>query len=262
MLADEPGEVRAAHEAYVDAGARVLVTASYQVSRQGFVASGRVPEAADDALRTSVAVARQAVGDRDVLVAASVGPYGAILHDGSEYRGRYGVSRDFLVDFHSERLEVLVSAGPDLLAIETIPDVDEISALVEALAAFPSMPAWVSFSCRDGVSTCAGQPIEEAALVAAESPSVLAVGVNCTDPAYVSSLLRRLSTATDLALLAYPNAGGSYTPERGWEGVGSPSGGDAVREWAGIDGVSLIGGCCGVGPDHVARIAETLRSTA
>ena len=260
VLADQPGEVLAAHQAYVEAGARVLVTASYQVSRQGFIASGRVPEAADDALRASVAIARQAAEGRDALVAASVGPYGAILHDGSEYRGRYGVSREFLIDFHSQRLEILVSAAPDLLAIETIPDVDEISAIVEALAAFPATPAWVSFSCRDRQSTCAGQPIEEAAIVAAESPSVMAVGVNCTDPTYVSSLLGRLSVTTDLALLAYPNAGGSYDPVRGWEGVGSPNDMETVREWASIDGVALIGGCCGVGPDQVARIAETLRS--
>lgn len=262
VLADAPREVRAAHGAYVDAGARVLVTASYQVSRQGFVAAGRVPEAADDALRTSVAVARQAADGHDVLVAASVGPYGAILHDGSEYRGRYGVSHDFLVDFHAQRLEVLVSAQPDVLAIETIPDVDELSAIVEALAAFPAVPAWVSLSCRDGESTWAGQPIEEAAAVAAEAPSVLAVGVNCTEPVYVSSLLGRLSGASDLALLAYPNAGGSYDPVGGWQGVGSPGDMRTVREWAAIDGVALIGGCCGVGPDQVARIAEALASTS
>lgn len=258
ILADQPEEVVAAHRAYVDAGARVLVTASYQVSREGFVAAGRSASQADEALASSVRLAREAATGHDVLVAASVGPYGAILHDGSEYRGRYGVSHDRLVDFHGERLAVLVEATPDLLAVETIPDVDEVSAIVEALAAHPGMPAWVSFSCRDGVTTCAGQPIEDAVAVVAEAPTVLAVGVNCTAPEHVGSLLERMSAVTDLSLLAYPNAGQSYDPATGWRGPADTRV-DLSREWAAIDGVRLLGGCCGVAPDGIARIAATLR---
>ena len=258
VLADQPNEVLAVHRSYLDAGARVLVTASYQVSREGFVASGRVPEAADDALRTSVALARQAAEGSGVLVAASVGPYGAILHDGSEYRGHYGVSHDRLVEFHAERLAVLVNAGPDLLAIETIPDTDELSAIVEVLAAYPGVPAWVSLSCRDGETTCAGQPIEAAAQIAGESPTVMAIGVNCTAPEHVASLLRRLSTTSDLALLAYPNTGRSFDPQGGWQGEAAPEDMATVRDWASIEGVRLIGGCCGVGPATIAQISETL----
>jgi len=246
------------HSAYVAAGARVLISASYQVSRDGFVAQGLRADAADSALRASVQLARAAALGSGALVAASVGPYGAILHDGSEYRGRYGVTHDHLVDFHAERLEVLVDADPDLLAVETIPDVDEVSALVEALAAFPAIPAWICFSCRDEETTCAGQPVEEALAVAAESPTVLAVGVNCTAPEHVGRLLSRLSAATALALVAYPNSGRSWDPVTGWSGEGRQARDDLVRSWAAIDGVRLIGGCCGVGPESIARISATL----
>ena len=236
------------------------MTASYQVSRGGFIASGRSADEADAALVASVRLAREAATD-DVLVAASVGPYGAILHDGSEYRGRYGVSHDRLVDFHAERLDVLARTEPDLLAIETIPDVDEVSAIVEALAAYPDLPAWLSVSCRDGATTCAGQPVEEVAAVAGEAPSILAVGVNCTGPEYVAPLLERLSEVSDLALLAYPNAGRAWDPEAGWQGPAAEAADEAIRAWAAIPGVALLGGCCGVGPEGIRRIGLALGLT-
>lgn len=261
VLIDQPDEVRAVHESYAQAGARVLISASYQVSREGFVADGRTAHSADQALRASVALARAAAAHSGALVAASVGPFGAIRHDGSEYRGDYGVSHDRLVDFHAERLAVLVESEPDLLAIETIPDVQEVGALVETLAGFPHVPAWLSLSCRDDHSTCAGQPIEEAAAVAGECPSILAIGVNCTAPEYVAPLLERLSAVTDLALVAYPNAGRAWDPLTGWQGQSRVSGDDLVRAWAEIDRVRFIGGCCGVGPSAIAGISRSLTSS-
>jgi homocysteine S-methyltransferase len=260
ILADDPGEIRAVHEAYLDAGARVIVTASYQVSREGFVAAGRTAAQADTALRTAVEVARDAVAGRDALVAASVGPYGAILHDGSEYRGRYGVSRERLVDFHGERLEVVTSSGPDLLAIETIPDLDEVSALVEVLADHPGIPAWLTMSCADGERTSAGQRVEDLVAMVSPSSSIRAVGVNCTAPEHVESLLTRLSAAGAPALIAYPNSGRAWSPTAGWSGEGTDVGEDLVSRWRDVPGVALIGGCCGVGPDAVAAIARTLSS--
>lgn len=236
-----------------------MVTASYQVSRDGFAAAGRPPAEADAALRTAVEVARQATDGRDVLVAASVGPYGAILHDGSEYRGGYGVSHDRLVDFHGERLEVIAASDPDLLAIETIPDLDEVSALVDVLAGFADVPAWLTMSCSDGARTCAGQPIEDLVAAVADTPSIRGVGVNCTAPEHVESLLLRLSAAGAPALLAYPNSGRAWSPTAGWSGEGTDVGEDLVSGWRRVPGVALIGGCCGVGPDAVAAIARTLR---
>lgn len=236
----------------------MIVTASYQVSREGFVASGRSGAEADAALRTAVEVARDAVAERDALVAASVGPYGAILHDGSEYRGRYGVSRDRLVDFHGERLAVIAASGPDLLAIETIPDLDEVDALVEALADVGDLPAWLTMSCSDGARTCAGQPIEDLVSLVAGAPSIRAVGVNCTAPEHVDSLLMRLREAGAPALVAYPNSGRAWSPTAGWSGEGAEVGADLVVRWAAVPGVALIGGCCGIGPHEVASIARSL----
>lgn len=259
ILADHPDEIRAVHESYVDAGARVVVTASYQVSREGFVAAGRTRAEADEALRTAVGVARQATDGRDALVAASVGPYGAILHDGSEYRGRYGVSRDRLVAFHGERLEVIASSEPDLLAIETIPDLDEVSALVDVLADFAHLPAWLTMSCSDGARTSASQPIEDLVAVVADTEAIRALGVNCTAPEHVESLLLRLSEAGAPALVAYPNSGLAWSPTAGWSGQGTEVGEDLVSLWRRVPGVALIGGCCGVGPDAVAAIARTLQ---
>jgi homocysteine S-methyltransferase len=259
ILADDPGEIRAVHQAYLDAGARVVVTASYQVSREGFVDAGRTSPQADAALRTAVEVAREAVADRDALVAASVGPYGAILHDGSEYRGRYGVSHTKLVDFHGERLRVIADSGPDLLAIETIPDLDEVRPLVEVLADFSDLPAWLTMSCADGAHTSAGQAIEDLVEMVAGTPSVRAVGVNCTAPEHVESLLVRLSDAGAPALVAYPNSGRAWSPTAGWSGAGTDVGEDLVSQWRRVPGVVLIGGCCGVGPEAVSGIARSLR---
>lgn len=268
MLADQPDEILAVHRAYVEAGATVLVSASYQVSRTGFIASGRTASDADEMLARSVRLAREAVQEHDALVAASVGPYGAVLHDGSEYRGRYGVSREFLVDFHAERLSVLAEAEPDLFACETIPDADEADVLAECLAEYPSIPAWVCFSCADDRRTCAGQPIEEAVSSIGGAESVVAVGVNCTAPAHVTSLLERMGRTTDLPLVVYPNSGRSWDPVTGWSGSGSwrPGGSsvpplsgladDDVHEWSAR--AALIGGCCGVGPDDVARLTALL----
>lgn len=234
----------------------MVITASYQVSRQGFVSAGRTEAAADEALRASVRTARRAVGDSGALVAASVGPYGAILHDGSEYRGRYGVSHDRLVDFHAERLGVLLSEGPDLLAIETIPDVDEVRALVEALGDYPDAVGWMSFSCVNGSTLCAGQAVEDAVAVAAGSSAIQAIGVNCTAPEHVGELLSRMSAVSALPLVAYPNAGASYAPATGWTGPETVIDADLVAEWMRTPSLAFLGGCCGVGADDIAALTR------
>ena len=115
-----------------------------------------------------------------LLVAASIGPYGAMLADGQEYEGNYGRTREELAAFHRPRIAALLAARPDLLAFETIPSQLEAEALVDVLAEHPGVPAWLAYSCRDGAHTCEGQPIEEAVAVAERSPQVVAVGLNCT----------------------------------------------------------------------------------
>lgn len=263
VLVRDPAAVELAHRDFIGAGARVIVTASYQVSRSGFTAAGLGPQAADEALLASVGAARRATRaaapGTTCLVAASIGPYGAILHDGSEYRGRYGVPRQALVEFHAERLAVLAQGRPDLLAVETIPDADEADALVEVLGQHPGLPAWMTFSAGDDATTCAGQPIEDAVHVASTAPSVVAVGINCTDPRHVSGLIRRMRVVTSLPIVVYPNAGGVWNPaESAWDvrpGVPFPSG--LVDEWRGA-GATAIGGCCGTDAGVIAALARQL----
>lgn len=276
VLADRPEVIVDAHSDFIDAGARVVISASYQVSRIGFLAQGRSVAQADAALRRSVEVAREAVWRRDrpdagVLVAASVGPYGAITHDGAEYRGRYGLTHEQLVDFHGERIAVLAQAKPDLLAVETIPDADEAAAIAQVLADYPDLPAWMAFSCGDEERTWAGQPIAEAVSAAVRAPSVAAVGVNCGAPHLVTGLLRRIAGATDLPdgipLVAYPNAGRVWLPDtETWSDPGDPRGwadsGSGTQQWPVTDwvaaGARLIGGCCCVEPAGIKRLALKL----
>lgn len=262
-LLERPEQVRDAHAAFVAAGADVVITASYQLSRSGFERVGLTAADADQALTVGTRIAREAVASvpgAPTLVAASVGPFGATLHDGSEYRGRYGVSREELARFHRERLAVLVATEPDLLAVETIPDVDEAMALADALADIPDVPAWLSFSAVDGGHTCAGQPIEDAVAVAASIPSVVAVGINCTDPRFVAELVARMRAVGDLPVVVYPNAGGAWdaATER-WTGayaepdVAFP---DAVVGTWRSAGAVAVGGCCGTDARTVAALVS------
>lgn len=259
VLVQDPDAITRAHRDFVEAGARIVVTASYQVSRAGFAASGREPAAADAALLASIEAARAATSGTSCLVAASVGPYGAILHDGSEYRGRYGLPREALVDFHAERLSVLAVGRPDLLAVETIPDVEEADALVRVLAGHADVPAWMTFSAADDARTCAGQPIEDAVSVAASAPSVVAVGINCTDPAHISGLVTRMRAVTSLPVIVYPNAGGAWNAADGtWDvAPGTLFPRSLVDEWREA-GVAAIGGCCGTDAGVIADLAGQL----
>ena len=138
LLMDAPEEVRDAHLAFFRAGAVIATSASYQASFEGFARRGLGRREAAGLMRRSVDLARSAraemSGDgRTRWVAASVGPYGAALADGSEYRGRYGLSVRELAAWHRPRLEVLAEAGPDVLALETVPDIDEAEALMAAI---------------------------------------------------------------------------------------------------------------------------------
>jgi len=262
LLAD-PSAVTQAHADFAQAGADVVASASYQISRTGFERAGLGRDAADEALVASTSAVRRAVEGTDARVAASVGPYGAILHDGSEYRGRYGLSHRQLVDFHRERLDVLVATAPDLLAFETIPDVDEAEALVDVLADYPDMPAWISFSAMDDRHTCAEQPIEIAVATATAAPSVAAVGVNCTDPRFIDALVARIRAVTDLPIVVYPNAGGAWDPADGqWHDAG-PAGfpAESVLGWRAAGAVA-IGGCCGTDDRTVRALAHLLDAPA
>ncbi|GAA2449313.1 homocysteine S-methyltransferase [Streptomyces macrosporus] len=260
LLADDPAQVQAAHAAYLRAGARVLITGSYQASHRGFARRGLGREETDALLRRSVALARAAaagVPGEPVWVAASVGPYGAVLADGGEYRGRYGLSGAELERFHRPRIEALAAAGPDALALETVPDADEAEALLRA-AAGCGVPVWLSYTVAAG-RTRAGQPLEDAFAVAAGNDQVIAVGVNCCDPRDAGEAVRTAARVTGKPVVVYPNSGERWDTRRGaWEGRTLFDPADA-RAWL-RDGARLIGGCCRVGPEEIARLARELEA--
>jgi len=265
LLVEDPGAILAAHLAYFRAGARIATTASYQATFEGFERRGIGRDDAKVLLRRSVELAAAA---RDTMleehrsrperyVAASIGPFGAMLADGSEYRGRYGWTVEQLRDFHRERLEVLVATDADVLAVETIPEIEEAAAVAQLVAATPDAAAWVSFSCADGRRIRSGAPIEDAVAAVAFTPGILAVGVNCTAPEHVPELVERMMTATSLPVMAYPNSGEAWdATRRAWTGgPGTGVDADAARRWMAA-GARLVGGCCRVTPDQVASIAS------
>jgi homocysteine S-methyltransferase len=261
LLADAPEAIAAAHRAYFRAGAAVATTATYQASFDGFAARGVDRDETARLLRRGVALAAQArtavAGDgRRRFVAASVGPYGAALADGSEYRGRYGVRVAALAAWHRPRLDVLVDAAPDLLAIETVPDADEAQALVAALAGSP-VPAWLSYSIA-GSRTRAGQPLAEAFAVVADVPEIVAVGVNCCVPDDVGPAIATARAVTGKPVLVYPNSGERWDARaRCWVG---PAGFDVERATGWVArGAVAVGGCCRVGPAAIAALARMLR---
>jgi len=268
VLIDEPERIVVVHRAYLDAGADVVITGSYQASFEALHARGIEGVAADDVFARSVTLAREAVGDGQALVAASLGPYGAMLANGAEYTGDYGLGNDdaarpILRDFHRRRAEALAAAEPDLLAIETIPSGVEVEALVHMLEDVGDLPAWLSFSCRDDRALHDGTPIEDAVRLAAASPHVVAVGVNCTAPAHVPALLRHAARRTAKPLVAYPNRGATWdATTKSWTGDALPKGFGPLALDLRAAGARLIGGCCGSTPSDIAAVAGALRPAA
>lgn len=262
LLAEDPEAIVAAHLAYYQAGAQVAITSSYQATFEGFARRGIGAEQAAALMGRSVELAREAARrahaggvTRPLYVAASAGPYGAMLADGSEYRGRYGLSVDELERFHRPRLEVLAAAGPDVLALETVPDLEEARALLRAVRGLGT-PAWLSYSV-EGMRTRAGQPLDEAFAVAAEADEVIAVGVNCCAPQDADDAVELAARVTGKPVVVYPNSGESWdAAARAWRGDPTFSA-DRVAAWASV-GARLIGGCCRVGPDAVATLASQL----
>lgn len=263
LLRDDPDAIVAAHAEYFAAGAQVATSASYQASFEGFGGLGLDRAASERLMRLSVRLARDARDEArpDGWVAASVGPYGAVLADGSEYRGDYGLSVAELRAFHRPRLAVLADSGADVLAIETIPCLAEVEAVLAEIAG-SGHPAWLSVTVAEG-RTRAGESVAEAFAMAADVPEVVAVGLNCSAPEEVAGVLGLLGRPSEQsgprAGVAYPNSG------QLWDAVGRRWVGDSrfdaglVRSWLDA-GARLVGGCCRVGPADIAALAATLRA--
>jgi homocysteine S-methyltransferase len=272
VLLDAPASIQQLHYDYLEAGADVLITASYQASFEGFAARGLDTNQSRSLLHLSVSLAQRArdqfVSDSNQdsprptpLVAASVGPYGAHLHDGSEYHGNYSAPDRVIRDFHLHRIEALIEAEPDLLALETIPSLREAEILFRVLERFPESRAWIAFSCRDGEHLSHGETFASGIRAAADSPQVIAAGINCTPPHHISSLLLSLSDLAGYPLVVYPNSGESWVADSNcWTpGQDVSSLADMARSWK-LQGAQLIGGCCRTGVRDIAELARSMRA--
>lgn len=258
LLAEDPAEIIAVHEAYFEAGARIATTSSYQASFEGFARRGIDRAGAERLMVRSVELAKTARDAASVpaWVAASVGPYGAMLAHGEEYVGRYGLSVAELAAWHRPRFDVLGSAEPDVLALETIPDSDEAEALV-GLVREHRMPAWLSYTI-DGDRTRAGQPLEDAFAIAADIPEIVAVGVNCCAPRDVLGAVLTARRVTGKPVIVYPNSGEVWDGEnRVWVGAPGLDTGLAA-DWVAA-GARIVGGCCRVRPNDIAAMAAAIQ---
>ncbi|MFC1574475.1 homocysteine S-methyltransferase [Gemmatimonadota bacterium] len=270
VLVEAPELIREVHLDYLRAGADCICSASYQASLPGFRRRGLDDVQGVELLTLSVTLALEArdlfwgeesnrEGRMKPLVAASVGPYGAFLADGSEFSGRYGIPDSELYEFHGMRWKVLSRSGADLLACETIPSGREAEVLLQLLRETPDQWAWLSFSCRDGRHLSDGGLLREVARACDAEPRVAAVGINCTPPEFIAPLIDEAREGTGKSILVYPNSGEFYdAAEKGWHS--SPSSADweeAAPEWA-RRGATGIGGCCRVGPERIADMRRWL----
>jgi homocysteine S-methyltransferase len=265
-LIEQPEMIHAVHLDYFKAGADVATTATYQATFEAFAGRGIARQAAAHLMRDAVALAIAArdefwadaanrAGRLRPLIAASVGPYGAMLADGSEYRGNYALSDRALADFHRPRLHVLAGSGADLVACETIPCLREALILARLLEEFAATPAWIGFSCRDGEHVSEGETLAECAARLEDFSQIVAVGINCTAPEFIAPLLRSTRGHTDKPLLAYPNSGERYDARlKRWSGSSEPNSlANLAPAWF-ADGARLIGGCCRTTPGEIAAL--------
>lgn len=268
VLLETPDLIREVHLDYFEAGADVATTASYQATIPGLMARGLDRKQAEKILRLSVTLARETRdafwrGQQDrlkPLVAASVGCYGAFLHDGSEYRGDYGLSVQQLIDWHRPRLEILADTDAELIACETVPSLLEGEALVKLLSEYPDTPAWLSFSCRDEHHLCHGESFVDAVQLANDAPNIVAIGVNCTSPRHVDGLLASVAGIASKPLLVYPNSGETWDArQHRWQGSSIERDWSVcVKRWHRA-GARLIGGCCRTTPATIRATASSLR---
>jgi homocysteine S-methyltransferase len=275
VLRTQPEKVLAVHRSYLEAGADCLLTASYQLSAMGFqeigLAEPAAGQAARQAIQQSVALAEQARCEynqaevnagrkpRRIWIAGSLGAYGAALHNGAEFRGNYNIDHASLVTFHAERIDAMRDTPADFLAFETVPSLAEADAILEALAPFPNIAAYISFTCRDDTYTGHSEPIEVCARLLDAAPNIIAVGINCTAPRFILSLIQKIRTVSTKRIAVYPNSGETWVAEtRGWTGSSDPGAfGDMARDWRRA-GADWIGGCCRTGPEHIRSVAAAL----
>jgi homocysteine S-methyltransferase len=268
LLTENPTLIKEIHLDYLKAGADIITTSSYQASFTGFAKQGYTFEMSMELLALSSSLAIEAreeaihmniIKGPKPLIAASLGPYGATLADGSEYKGKYGLTVEELMSFHRERMRVLLASGVDLLACETIPCKEEAIALIRLLKEFTGAKAWLSFSCRNDSEICDGSDFASSAALANDSESVVAIGVNCTAPQFIGPLIQRGIPSCKKPIIVYPNKGENWDPvNKCW--VPSPEEQDFIdlaMSWVAA-GVTGIGGCCRTSPEDIRNLKKTV----
>lgn len=270
VLLENPELIYQVHSDYFRSGADCAITSSYQATINGFSKRGIQEKEALELIKKTVLLARKARDDfwqehsptnrPKPLVAASVGPYGAYLADGSEYVGNYSVTDETLIDFHRTRMSALIEAGADLLAFETIPSLQEAKVLTSLLKEFPDTYAWLSFSLKNEKAISDGTPLVECAKVFGDNEQIVAIGLNCAPVTFVTEAIKELRTNTNKPIIVYPNSGETYNPEtKTWHGQESCNGLDFKSEEWYLAGARLIGGCCRTAPHHIEEISKKWR---
>lgn len=278
FIKEDPQIIQTVHREYYEAGADIVITASYQASVDLFMKVFKLgaESEAEELIAKSVEIAARAKAEvggaskRDLLVAASVGPYGACLCGGEEYHGRYGeeLGEKFLEDWHRRRFEILVDrTDADILAIETIPCLTEVRALLNLLPSRPKAKAWISVSCTDEHTLRSGEKLADF-VQAVESKDKLgqveAIGVNCTPPKFLPAIISQIRSQTSRAIVVYPNNGDIYDGERRvWLEVGDKKNPEAYAnealKWKEAGSPIIIGGCCMTDRHIIRAMSDTLR---
>ena len=262
-MLDHPDAIQTVHQGYLDAGAKIMTTNTYQANVPAFEQAGIAAAQARQLIQQAVTIAhtaRDASHVTDAVIAGSIGPYGAYLADGSEYTGAYQLTPSAYQDFHRERLALIMAAGVDVLALETMPRLDEVQALVQLITTtWTQQPYWVSFSIKDPQTLCDGTSLAVAAKWVAAQPNVVAVGVNCTTLENIAPALTTLKAAVAVPLIVYPNSGDQYDPvTKTWQETHlSHQFASFVPQWLAA-GARIIGGCCRTTPKDIATVARAL----
>ena len=272
LLAENPSLIKEVYKDYLEVGANIIATASYQASFMGYEKQGYTQQEAIEFMQLSVSLAVQARADFlntmeqppaiMPLIAASIGPYGAALADGSEYTGYQNVTVDTLIDFHKKRLDVLANSAADILAFETIPCLEEAIAIKQLMQNYPTKQAWVSFSCKNETQIASGALYSDAVKLLEDSNQIIGVGVNCTAPEFILSLVEKAKPITQKIILVYPNKGEHYNPvTKEWEALDTFSSNylDNAKAWLHA-GAKAIGGCCRTGPEEIKQLSQLLAS--
>ena len=263
MIVEEPDMIVKAHLAYLNAGAKCITTSSYQATLEGFERIGLTRTESKAMMLRSVELALKARNifldgssqNKTIYLAASIGPYGAFLADGSEYKGRYDITDEKLKEFHTEKVRILEETAVDFMAFETIPSLREVKILNEIIADC-NKPCWISFSCSNEHSLNDGNSIIDAVKSISSNKKLFALGINCTAPRYISDIIKNiLPFIQDKKLIIYPNSGEIYLPEtKSWKGISDPVIFEKMASKWLSSGVDIIGGCCRIGPDHIKQL--------